>query len=67
MRSRGANAPQTFGWMTALMRKGTKQFITEKDLPPLLDHDKSENLGEDLRRALKKQYAYDPYQTLNSR
>lgn len=42
--------------MTALMRKGTGQFITEKDLPPLLDQDKSANLGRDLKKALEKQY-----------
>jgi hypothetical protein len=45
---------QSFGWMTALMRKGTQQFITEKDLPPLLDQDKSANLGRDLKKALEK-------------
>ncbi|KAF6761448.1 metal resistance protein YCF1 [Ephemerocybe angulata] len=44
----------TFGWMTPLMRKGTKQFITEKDLPPLLDQDRSTKLGADLKKALEK-------------
>lgn len=38
------------------MRKGTRQFITEHDLPPLLDNDKSANLGRDLSKALEKQY-----------
>jgi hypothetical protein len=41
--------------MTSLMRKGAQQFITEEDLPSLLDDDKSENLGRDLKSALEKQ------------
>ncbi|KAJ2933863.1 hypothetical protein H1R20_g3220, partial [Candolleomyces eurysporus] len=44
----------SFGWMTSLMRKGTKQFITEKDLPPLLEQDRSANLGRELKSALEK-------------
>ena len=45
----------TFGWLTPLMRKGTKQFITEDDLPELVPEDETAKLGQTLRRAMKKQ------------
>ena len=41
--------------MTSLMRKGAQQYITEEDLPSLLQDDKSVNLGKDLKSALQKQ------------
>ncbi|KAF8638952.1 hypothetical protein AX16_010426 [Volvariella volvacea WC 439] len=44
----------TFGWMTPLMRKGAKQYITEEDLPALHPKDESKKLGEDLKEALAK-------------
>ncbi|EAU90288.2 metal resistance protein YCF1 [Coprinopsis cinerea okayama7 len=44
----------TFGWMTPLMRKGASTYVTENDLPPLLERDKSVNLGHGLQRAMKK-------------
>ena len=37
------------------MQKGSKQFITEDDLPALLPRDESEKLGQDLQSALEKQ------------
>lgn len=37
------------------MKKGATQYITEDDLPSLLKHDESENLGKDLQNALVKQ------------
>jgi ABC-type multidrug transport system fused ATPase/permease subunit len=36
------------------MQKGSKEFITENDLPALLPRDESENLGNDLQSALEK-------------
>ncbi|TFK18058.1 metal resistance protein YCF1 [Coprinopsis marcescibilis] len=44
----------TFGWMTPLMKKGAAEYITEKDLPPLLEDDRSANLGSDLETAMEK-------------
>jgi hypothetical protein len=46
--------PQSFSWMSPLVKKGAIQFITEEDLPPLKPTDESYNLGEDLKQALKK-------------
>ncbi|EPQ56430.1 multidrug resistance-associated ABC transporter [Gloeophyllum trabeum ATCC 11539] len=43
-----------FGWLTPLMKKGAAQFITERDLPPLLPRDQSTKLGEDLQKAMDK-------------
>ncbi|KAF8074805.1 multidrug resistance-associated ABC transporter [Lyophyllum atratum] len=44
----------SFGWMTALMKKGASQYITERDLPALRPGDESESLGKDLEKALAK-------------
>ncbi|KAG1817496.1 P-loop containing nucleoside triphosphate hydrolase protein [Suillus subaureus] len=44
----------SFAWLTPLMQKGSKEFITENDLPALLPRDESENLGNDLQSALEK-------------
>ena len=44
---------QSFSWMSALVKKGAIQFITEDDLFPLKPTDESYNLGEDLKQALK--------------
>ncbi|TFK51703.1 multidrug resistance-associated ABC transporter [Heliocybe sulcata] len=43
-----------FGWLTPLMKKGASQYITEKDLPPLLPQDRSTKLGDDLQKAMEK-------------
>ncbi|KXN89408.1 Metal resistance protein YCF1 [Leucoagaricus sp. SymC.cos] len=43
-----------FGWMTPLMKKGVKQYISEQDLPALLPSDESENLGKNLENAMMK-------------
>lgn len=45
----------TFGWLTSLMSKGAKQFITEDDLPELIPEDETSKLGQKLQRAVKKQ------------
>ena len=45
----------SFSWMTPLMKKGVAQFITENDLPPLLEKDESANLGKALRAAMDTQ------------
>lgn len=45
----------TFSWLTALMRKGAKEYITEEDLAALLPKDESAKLGEELKMSLKKQ------------
>jgi hypothetical protein len=45
----------TFGWLTPLMKKGTRQFITEDDLPELLPADEAANLGQKLQCNMKKQ------------
>ena len=44
-----------FGWMTPLMKRGVKQYITESDLPPLPPKDESVQLGKDLESAMSKQ------------
>ncbi|KAG1888634.1 ABC transporter type 1, transmembrane domain-containing protein [Suillus subluteus] len=44
----------SFAWLTPLMQKGSKEFITENDLPALLPRDESENLGNNLQSALDK-------------
>nr|UYV50462.1 YCF1 [Agaricus brasiliensis] len=43
-----------FSWMTPLMKKGVKQYITEQDLPALVPSDESHKLGDDLEKALSK-------------
>ena len=45
----------SFSWMTPLMKKGVAQFITENDLPPLLEKDESANLGKALRATMDTQ------------
>lgn len=45
----------TFGWLSPLMKKGAKQFITEDDLPELVSEDETAKLGQRLQRAMKKQ------------
>jgi len=45
----------TFGWISSLMRKGARQFITEEDLPELVPEDETTKLGNKLQHALKKQ------------
>lgn len=44
-----------FSWMTPLMRKGAKEYVTEQDIPSLRPEDESENLGNKLQDALNKQ------------
>jgi ATP-binding cassette subfamily C (CFTR/MRP) protein 1 len=44
----------SFSWMTPLMKKGAKQFVTEADLPSLPPKEESSNLGQNLGAALKK-------------
>jgi hypothetical protein len=46
----------TFAWLTSLMKKGAKQYITEDDLPELVPEDESTKLGQKLQRAMRKQY-----------
>jgi len=38
--------------MTPLMKKGARQYISEQDLPALLSEDESENLGNNLEKAM---------------
>ena len=45
----------TFGWLTPLIKKGAKQFITEDDLSELLPEDEAANVGQKLQHNLKKQ------------
>lgn len=45
----------SFGWMSELMKKGAKAYITEDDLPSLVPADESVNLGLKLQDARKKQ------------
>ncbi|KAH7930359.1 P-loop containing nucleoside triphosphate hydrolase protein [Leucogyrophana mollusca] len=44
----------SFAWLTPLMKQGFKAYITEDDLPALVPRDESENLGNDLQKALSK-------------
>lgn len=44
----------SFSWMSKLMKKGAADFITEDDLPDLVDRDRSTKLGEDLQSAMQK-------------
>jgi len=46
---------QSFSWMTPLMKKGARQYVSEQDLPALLSEDESENLGNYLENAMEKQ------------
>jgi hypothetical protein len=45
----------SFTWLTPMMQKGARRFITEEDLPSLRPKDKSDYLGHCLEEALKKQ------------
>ena len=45
----------TFAWMSELMKKGAKTYITEDDLPSLVPQDESVNLGQQLQDSMKKQ------------
>ena len=47
----------TFSWMSDLMKKGAKKYITEDDLPSLVPKDESANLGKGLQASMKKQCA----------
>ena len=54
----------TFGWLTPLIKKGTRQVITEDDLPGLVPKDETTKLGQELQRAMKKQsviFCYAPW------
>lgn len=44
----------SFSWMTPLMKKGARQYVSEQDLPALLSEDESENLGNYLENAMEK-------------
>ncbi|KAH9924719.1 metal resistance protein YCF1 [Fomitopsis serialis] len=44
----------TFAWMSDLMKKGAKTYITEDDLPSLVPKDEAANLGRKLQHALQK-------------
>ena len=44
----------SFGYMTPLLEKGTKEYITDKDLPSLLKQDRAAQLGQRLTAALSK-------------
>ncbi|KAG5222619.1 Metal resistance protein [Salix suchowensis] len=54
-----------FGWMTPLMKKGSEQFITEKDLPSLPPDDSAAALGNKLRDVMKRQFR-KPYSRLRT-
>jgi len=45
----------SFTWLTPLLNKGAKAFITEDDLPSLAPNEESEKLGDRLERSLQKQ------------
>ena len=44
----------SFSYMTPLLKKGTKEYITDKDLPSLLKHDQAGELSQKLTAALAK-------------
>jgi len=44
----------SFGYMTPLLKKGAKEYITDKDLPSLLKRDQAAELGQRLTAALAK-------------
>lgn len=46
----------SFMWMDTLMQKGASEYITEDDLPALVPQDEAGQLGDRLKRAMKKQY-----------
>ena len=45
----------SFAWLTPLLSKGSKAFITEDDLPSLASKEESEKSGDRLESALEKQ------------
>ena len=44
----------SFGYMTPMLEKGAKEYITDKDLPSLLKQDQAAELGQKLTAALTK-------------
>ena len=44
-----------FIYLTPLMEKGSKEYLTEEDLPPLTQEDKAGKLGDGFKRARAKQ------------
>jgi ATP-binding cassette subfamily C (CFTR/MRP) protein 1 len=44
----------SFGYVTPLLNKGAKEYITDKDLPSLLKQDQAAELGQKLTAALAK-------------
>lgn len=44
-----------FSWMDRLMKKGTTEYITEKDLPGLVPPDEASALGSRLTKVMEKQ------------
>ena len=44
----------SFGYMTPLLKKGNREYITDKDLPSLLKQDQAAELGQRLTVALAK-------------
>ena len=48
----------SFGYVTPLLKKGAKEYITDKDLPSLLKHDQAAELGQRLNAALTKRYLF---------
>lgn len=44
----------SFSYMTPMLKKGAKQYITDKDLPSLLKEDQAAELGQRLTSALAK-------------
>ena len=46
----------SFSYMTPLLKKGSKEYITDKDLPSLLKQDQATELSQKLGAALAKRY-----------
>lgn len=44
----------TFGYITPMLKKGSKKYITDRDLPSLLKQDRATELGQRLAAALAK-------------
>lgn len=44
----------SFGYLTPMLKKGNKEYITDKDLPSLLKHDQASELSQRLNAALAK-------------
>lgn len=45
----------TFSWMSDIMKKGAKAYLTEDDLPSLVPKDEAAKLGLKLQKAIQKQ------------